>query len=177
MCRVVGIFILIAGISQAERLTGQAVARQGEPEKPKVVDTIFSSPMVLDLPLTDLSTLPLKVPKKYTGIRNNICDDVSFTFLEVLKRSGPHTNGVPATILEVHGALWVRPSYDRDVDLRFELVKDEAVLLREVLAHLDAEEGKVLEFKQKLTLSPTLTSALAEASPPELRITMYVRER
>jgi hypothetical protein len=177
MCRVVGIFILVAGISQPERLTGQVVARQGEPEKPKVVDTIFNSPMVLDLPLTDFSSLPLKVPKKYTGIRNNVCDDVSFTFLEVLKRTGPHTNGVPTTILEVHGALWVRPSYDRDVDLRFELVKDEAVLLREVLAHLDAEEGKILEFKQKLTLSPTLTSALAEASPPELRITMYVRER
>jgi hypothetical protein len=102
---------------------------------------------------------------------------VSFTFLEVLKRLGPRTDGVPSIILEVHGALWVRPSYDRDVDLRFELVKDEAVLLREVLAHLDAEEGKVLEFTQKLTLSPALASILAETSPPELRITMSVRER
>jgi hypothetical protein len=177
MGRAVGIFILIAVVSQSQRLTGQVVARQGEPEKPKVVDTIFTSPMVLDLSLTDLSTLPPKVPKRYVGIRNNICDDVSFTFLEVLKRSGPRAGGVPTTILEVHGALWVRPSYDRDVDLRFELVKGESILLRELLAHLDAEEGKVLEFTQKLTLSPMLASALAEASPPELRITMSVRER
>lgn len=152
----------------------QAVVSQGQPDKPAFEYVMFDSPMVLDLSLIGIPELPPRVAKKYPEVRNGVCDDVSFTFLEVLFRRTAHESGIT---LEVRGALWVRPSYDRDVDLRFEIVRGKTILIREVLKHLDAEEGYALEFKKHLSLSPEIVSAIKGGpNAPHLRITVYVRE-
>lgn len=123
------------------------------------------SPMALLLSLAPLNeTEVFAVP----GLRDYVCDDVSFNALSVRRRRGK--GGFAA--IEIRGALWVRPSYDRDVDLSFVLTNGERVLRRQERRRLDSEEGKVTEFKEVVALP----EPAASFSAMTLSLTMVVRE-
>src|SRR5262245_28178541 len=116
---LVAIVVSIPSVSSA-----QIVAHQG------TVDTEhhFKSPMVLQLPLPNLTTLPAGTRREVSAeISRFSCDDVSVATLTVEHKAGPrHPDGKLITAFA--GSIRVPASFDRLVDVSLVVKKGEVSL-------------------------------------------------
>lgn len=151
----------------------QVTARQGSPAEPEIVR--FNSPMVLEIPLSDIRTLPPEAQRQLPGVRKYVCDnDVSLTQMYVAKKySGRKRERQLA--LAINGAILVTDSYDRLVDIGMRLVRDGRLLANATVRGISAEEERTTPFKLMLPVTePVLEDAFAGGALPTLELTLTV---
>lgn len=128
------------------------------------------SPMRLELPVPTLARLRKGEAWQAYLVRRFACEDVRLASLEVGRVGGPKGKAVFA----VKTLVQVDPSYDRWVDLRFELVAEGRVLAAGSVGHVDAEEGKVVPVSVRLVADEAALAASRASEPPALRVTLVV---
>jgi len=151
----------------------QVVAKQGEQAAGKN-STAYHSPMILELPVAGLLRLAENSGKEIRGTSEFICDDAALSRLLIVKRKPKRGGGAN---FELQGAVTVRPSWDRLVKLRFELMAGADRLAAAEVQDLEAEEGRISPFTSRLPLD---TKALERLTRDEesalLRLTMSVQD-
>lgn len=167
---------VVAFLFVAEAALSQVAARQGDPKEERPND--FTSPMILELPLPDLSALDEKHVERYRDeIRDYFCDDVSIRELRLQRRRAKGEGPDKRVFFRVRGDLFVRPSRDRRVSLKLGVVRGDATLAELEIENLDAEEKKRTGFKGSFWLREAeLEEAFASAPAPVLRVSLWVRE-
>jgi hypothetical protein len=165
-------FSVLAMIGMATAALAQVVARQGP-----AVTHKFHSPMILEVPLPNITRYPIGGLKTLgSDIPNYTCDDVSLPSLtvEVKKRSQRKGN---ILVLEIAGGVLVPSSHDRLVDLIFIAKRGDAVIGRASVLNLDAEEGRTTSFRTDITLDEVqLREAFAAEPHPIIEMTVTVRD-
>jgi len=105
-------------------------------------------------------------------LRSYYCEDVSIPYLQLLQ---VERSGVPEFTWEFH--ILVRPSFDRRVDLRLELLDGSMSLWQHQERGIDAEEGKVRRIRLGMSLGRSrIERVLAEDASLRLRLTLAVSE-
>lgn len=154
----------------------QVVAYQGE-AKPEPVKE-FESPMVLEVPVSGLGSLPPRAARNFGAqLRDYVCDDVKIHTLSVRKGRTRKRQGRLETSLDLEVMLYVRPSYDRLVDLHFSFIKEDEVVLQARKNQIDAEEGYYPKFKHTFKLPVDEFERIFNQEPvPKLKIKMSVED-
>ena len=165
-------FSALTMIGMATAALAQVVARQGP-----ALTHEFHSPMVLEVPLPNITRYPIGARKTLgSDIPNYTCDDVSLPSLtiEVKKRSQRKGNTV---VLEIAGGAHVPSSHDRLVDVIFIAKRGDTLIFKANVLNLDAEEGRTTSFRTDITLDEVqLRDAFAAEPHPTLEITVVVRD-
>lgn len=164
---LVGIVLLISSVSSA-----QIVARQG------TIDTEhhFKSPMLLQLPLPNITTLPMGTRRGVAAeIGRFTCDDVSIETLTVEHKAGPRRPDGKLTF-EFAGSVRVPDSFDRMVGVSLVVKKGDVTLGGATAAKIDAEEGRATRFHVTVILDEAQSiDAFRSDPPPILEVTVTVR--
>jgi hypothetical protein len=171
--RTVSVFALLA--LAAASVGAQVVARQGDPAESPLQE--FKSPMVLELPLKGFRELPEGTGRDFKEVRRFYCEDVVLSQLVVApKKEG--RRGKPAVVrLDIRGALSVRPSFDRLVILRFDLINGEERFASTQVPRINAEEGKTRTFSASLGLdAEEYERFFSTGDNPLLQITVAVSD-
>lgn len=168
--------ILLSICFVAPRGNAQVEARQGDAKQVRPND--FTSPMVLELPLSDLSSLADGELVEYQNeIRDFFCDDVALRHFQIERQKTRGPDASTQVTFRVRGTLYVRPSHDREVALDITIGKGEEVVAETRLTEIEAEEKKRKAFKQRFVVSQSrLREAFSSEPVPTLRITMWVRD-
>ncbi len=154
----------------------QVEARQGDSKEERPND--FTSPMVLELPLSDLSALAGGELVEYQDeIREFFCDDVALRHFQIERQKTRGSDATAQVTFRIRGTLYVRPSHDREVALDITIGKGEDVVAETRLTEIEAEEKKRKAFKQRFVVPQRrLLEAFSSDPTPTLRITMWVRD-
>lgn len=169
------LLVLIALALCPALLMAQVVARQGNPSEAPLQE--FKSPMVLDLPIRNFKVMPPDTGKEFKEVRKYYCDDLVISQLLVTKRKDSQRGKPPGLQLEIHGAVSVRPSYDRLATLRFDVVKGEERFATNQVFNINAEEGQTHSFTTGLKIeAEDLDRLFAEGESPLLRVTVTVQD-
>jgi len=169
------LLVLIALVLSPVPLTAQVVARQGSAADSPLEE--FKSPMVLDLPLKNFREMPVGTGKDFKEVRKYYCEDLVLSQLLVDKREDSHRGKPSGLRLDLHGAVWVRPSYDRLATLRFDVVKGEKRFATNQIFNINAEEGQTHSFSTSLKIAAEdLDRLFAEGEAPLLRVTVTVQD-
>lgn len=157
-------------------VTAQVEARQGDAKEERPHD--FTSPMVLELPLADLSALADgEIVAYQEEIREYFCDDVALRHLQIERQKTRGSNTSSQVTFRIRGTLYVRPSHDREVALDISINKGDEIVAETRLAEIEAEEKKRRAFQRRFVVSQSrLVQAFSSDPPPTLRITMWVRD-
>lgn len=133
--------------------------------------------MILDLALPNIAAIEpggqLQLPK----VGKYICDnDVRLLNLAVAKQyRGPRK--ARSLELLISGAILVRDSYDRRVDIALRLKSGDRVLGSQVLRNYSAEEERSTPFRIILPVSEAeLRHAFSSTPAPALELTLTVRD-
>jgi len=165
----VALFVGLFWISSS--VGAQVVAKQGEREPSN--NSRYHSPMILELPVAGLVKLREQNGKEIRGTGDFVCDDASLSRLLIVKMK-PKKAG--ETRLKLEGAVTVRPSWDRVVNLRFELMEG-ADRLAAVEIDVEAEEGQTARFTDLMVLDAAASERLARVDESALlRLTMWVKD-
>jgi hypothetical protein len=166
--------VLLALLIVPASSIGQVVARQGNDSDASIEE--FKSPMILDLPFKDFRTIPPNTGKHFNELRKYYCDDLVISELLVSRGKDSRHNKAAGMILDMQGAVTVRPSYDRLATLRFDIVKGEERLASAQVAAIKAGEGKTRKFSTELNLNADQVARIFAAGPdPLLRVTVTVQ--
>ena len=170
--QIVAVLALVAAFARAET---QVTARQGTSPAPEEVH--FASPMILDLPLPNVTAIgpdsTLRLPEVY----RYICDNhVLLRGLTVTKQyKGPRK--ARSLELLISGQVFVAESYDRKVDIAFRLLSLDTQIATQTLRNLKAEEGRATLFRVVIPVDEQkLLSAFAAEKPPILQLTVTARD-
>ena len=156
-------------------LHAQVTARQGDPSESAARE--FKSPMILDLPLKDFQRLTSGSGKDIKEVQKYYCDDLTISRLVITKKEESHRGKPSGLHLEIDGSLYVRPSYDRLVTLRFDAVKGEDRLATIQVSDISVGEGRTKGFKADLYVHPAALDRLfAEGMPALLRVVVTVQD-
>jgi hypothetical protein len=153
-------------------LEAQVTARQGDPAASPQQE--FRSPMILDLPLYDLRSLPNGTGFTFKEVTKFYCEDVVLSQLVVAKNKD--RGRPPGLRLEIRGMASVRRSYDRWTQLRFELLRGEERIAFVSMPRLSTEEGQTTPFHTEIMLTAQQAERLFSPgeSVPNLRVTVTV---
>ena len=170
------VFALSAGIAgmfwMSASAGAQVVAKQGERAAGEN-SSAYHSPMILELPVAGLLRLAEDSGKEIRGTGEFICDDAALSRLLIVKRKPKRGGGAN---FELQGAVTVRPSWDRLVKLRFELMVGADLAAAEV-QDLEAEEGRISPFTSRLPLDAKALERLTrDEESALLRLTMSVED-
>lgn len=169
-------FILAALIAAAP-VSGspQPTARQGTAPPPQEVR--FESPMILDVPLPQVTSIEPGSTLRLGDMRKYICDNhVSLLNLTVAKQyKGPRK--ARSLDLVISGSVSVTDSYDRRVDIGLQLRSGEEKIAAQTLRNLSAEEERVTPFRILLPVDESkLAAAYSAEQAPLLELTLTVRD-
>jgi hypothetical protein len=158
----------------AAGLEAQVTARQGDAAASPQQE--FQSPMILDLPLHDLRSLPIGTGFTFKEVTKFYCEDVVLSQLVIAKNKD--RGKPPGLRLEIRGSVSVRPSYDRWTHLRFELLRGETQIASTVIFRLSTEEGLTTPFRTELKLDAEQVERLYAPgeTPVSLRVTVTVAD-
>jgi hypothetical protein len=153
----------------------QATARQGTAPPPQEV--LFASPMVLELPLPQVTAIEPGSALRLADVRKYICDNhVRLLNLTVAKQyKGPRK----ARSLELIGSgfVSVTDSYDRRIDIALQLRSGEEEIAAQTLRNYSAEEERVTPFRILLPVDESkLEAAYSSENPPLLELILTVRD-
>lgn len=153
----------------------QATARQGAAPPPQEVH--FASPMILDLPLPNVTSLDPGSVLRLGDVYKYICDNhVRLLNLTVGKQ---YTGPKKARSLElvVSGSVSVIDSYDRRVDIALQLRSGEEKIASQILRNFSAEEERTTPFRILLPVDEArLADAYSAEQAPLLELTLTVRD-
>jgi len=129
-------------------LAGQAVVRQGT--LTDLAHSVFTSPMVIELPLDRLKGDETGGIFPFTDQDKYECDDVTLKMI-LIKKS---TRGGGAIVrLNIESSVFVRPSYDRKVSLHFSIISAGKTLEQTTDQEIAAKEKKLRSETSDLELS------------------------
>jgi hypothetical protein len=175
MQRTAQIVVVLALVAASARAETQVTARQGTSPVPQEVH--FASPMILDLPFPNVTTIEpgsaLRLPEVY----RYICDKhVLLRGLTVTKQyKGPRK--ARSLELLISGQVFVAESYDRKVNIAFRLLSLDTEIAKQTLRNLKAEEERATLFRIVIPVDEQkLLSAYAAEEPPVLQLTVTVRD-
>ena len=158
----------LAMIAMAAAALAQVVGRQGP-----ALTQEFHSPMILEVPLPNVTRYPIGARTSLgADIPNYTCDAVSLPGLaiEVKKRSQRNGNRI---VLEIAGGAHVPPSHDRLVDVTFIVKRGDNVMGKASVTNIDAEEDRTTSFRTALTLDEVqLRNAFTVEPYPTLEMTV-----
>lgn len=129
-------------------LLGQVAARQGTVAD--VQPSEFSSPMVLELAMDKLKTGELVDLYSFTGLEKFVCDDASLPLVVIRKTINPSAKRVE---LKIESTVYVRPSYDRKVNLRYSIISAGKALPAVTEHQVSAKERKYRSDSSTLILT------------------------
>lgn len=165
--RLVCLVLLLLGVP----LGGQATARQGT-----VVDTKttgFVSPLVIEVPLARLRA-PEPEPGEvypFTDQDKFVCEDVSIPLI-LIRKTVTRSHQVK---LHIKTSVFVRPSFDRKVFVRYTVLTGEGTEGPSTEQELSAEEKKVSTDSSTLVLSQAAFEGLfQEGAKGRLKVVMTV---
>ena len=153
----------------------QVTARQGVAPEPEIVR--FNSPMILELPLSNIETLEPGTKRQLPSVRKYLCDnDVSFTTLYIEREFRGRRKARELTLV-ITGSILVADSYDRLVDLAVRLNSQGRELAKSIIRGLSAEEERSTPFRLVVPISETaLHEAYTAEAIPTLELTLTVRD-
>jgi hypothetical protein len=164
--------LMVLGTLLAFPTFAQVKARQGDPAKDEEA-TRFHSPMILEIPLSvaarSLWNQGAVKTDGEVGMKKYTCDGVSFADFSVSADKARDHN----VKITFHSSLANEPGVDKRVTLRFELVREDAVLANVAARGISVEEGKQAPNESSVLLSET---TLTEGAVPLLRVTMSVTD-
>jgi hypothetical protein len=152
---------------------GQVKAKS---EAPEASEKMFRSPMVLELPLPELASLPT-APTRGASIGVNLSTLLGYECDKVVVKaiSGrvqlPDKTGVAQ--LDILVVLYVKPGMDKTVELRLDLMAGDQRLDYAIARNVDAEERKQEQRKMILKFSP---SKLPAGTVPSFHLRMTVED-
>lgn len=154
----------------------QVEVRQGDAGEERPND--FTSPMVLELPLPDLSAMSDGAIQQYQDeIRDYFCDDVALRHIQIERRKTTGPEASAQVTFRIRGTLFVRSSHDREVTLEVSIEKDGEPLIETEIREIEAEEKKSKAFKRQFVVPQSrLGTAFSSDPAPVLKITMWVRD-
>lgn len=151
-------------------LAGQIAARQGTAADTQQGE--FASPMVLELPLDKLRDEAPGGLYTFTDQQKFVCDDASLTLLVVRKTVDRKAKRVE---LKLESTVFVRPSYDRTVNLRFTVVREGRALEGFTDQEISAKEKEYRSDRSTLVLPlEAFEQALAGEPRGFLKVVMVV---
>ena len=160
--------------SPEEEIESDRVLRVNDfppPREPVENDGSLRLELDVDL-LRELLAAKRSTPFTSGKLRNYYCEDVSIPYLQLHK---VERSGGPELTWEFH--IMVRPSFDRLVDLRLELLDGSAPLWEHHKRAIDAEEGKVRSIRVGMFLSGArLERFLAREANLRLRLMVRVQK-
>ena len=154
---------------------GQVTARQGTPPPPQQMH--FESPMILDLPFPNVTSLEAGSSLRLAEVYKYICDQhVLLRGLIVEKRyKGPRR--ARSLELVMAGQAFVAESYDRRIDIGLTILSGDSQIATQVLRNLKAEEKHATPFAIVVPVDEQkLRTAYAAAKQPTLQLTVTVRD-
>ena len=165
------LLLAVSGETSAQVAAYQGVAKEDPVEE-------FESPMVLELPLPDLGDLAVGSTKNIgQKLRHFVCEDTSIHALLVKRGRDKKRDGSLETSLDLQGFLYVRPSFDRLVNVELTLLKDDAVIAKAVKRRIDAEEGDRTKFKTSFKVQAEEFDAIFGQEPfPTLKLVVSVAD-
>lgn len=128
-------------------LAAQVSARQGSETENAPGE--FTSPMVLELPLEKLGKEDPAGLYTFTEQQKFVCEDVSLPLVVVRKVIDPKAKRVT---LKIESSVYVRPSYDRKVTLRYTVLSDGQPLPGVSDQEISAKEKKYRTDRSSLDL-------------------------
>lgn len=169
--RVASIAFIVALALTGSTVSGQISARQGE----KPVQE-FESPMILELPLPQVLDFATGYGKTFSkDIESFVCDDTSIVTLTVIRGKSSGRGDKAKILIDFEGQIYVRPSFDRLVDVEFSVLQGENSIGETAAREIDAGEEYKTKFKATLKLPlQDLEEAFAGEMPPILKIVMSV---
>lgn len=149
-------------------LMGQATARQGTPADLKQGE--FTSPLVIELPLDRLRNPEPGHAYPFTDQDRFVCDGVSIPL--ILIRASIGSDQVKLTLKTT---VYVRPSHDREVTLRYTLLGGDGTPGLVTEQEISAEEKKYSSDRSTLVLSKAAFEDLFKGEGrPRLKLVMTV---
>ena len=170
MRSIVAVILLLAAAPGPAQVT----ARQGTAPPPDIVR--FSSPMVLQIPLTDVRQLEVGTQRKLPSLRKYLCDEnvsIIALYVEKIATGSRRERGIA---LSVDGTLFVSDSYDRLVDVGLRLMRNERVYASNTIRSISAEEERAIPFKVLLPVSQAVLDEAFAEGEPKLELTLTVRD-
>lgn len=174
MQRTFVLLVVLLAVAQIPAVS-QVVARQGTPPPPQ--ETHYASPMILELPLPDVSSLEPGTTRRLGEVRDFVCDQhVRLLNLTIGKQyTGPKKER--SLQLLVTGSVLVDDSYDRRVDIALRLKSGEESIAMQTLRNVSAEEERATPFRVVVPVAePALLAAYSAAQPATLELTLTVRD-
>ena len=150
-------------------LMGQITARQGTPADMK--QSPFTSPLVIELPLDRLKAPEPGDAYPFTDQDTFVCDDVSIPLILIRKSIGFSKQ----VKLNIKTSVYVRPSYDRKVTIRYTLIGADGTPGPVTDQEISAEEKKHSTDSSTLELSKEAFEGLFKGDAhPKLKLVMTV---
>lgn len=150
-------------------LMGQITARQGTPADMK--QSAFTSPLVIELPLDRLKAPEPGDAYPFTDQDTFVCDDVSIPLILIRKSIGFSKQ----VKLNIKTSVYVRPSYDRKVTIRYTLIGADGTPGPVTDQEISAEEKKHSTDSSTLELSKEAFEGLFRGDAhPRLKLVMTV---
>ena len=128
-------------------LLGQVTARQGTPAD--LQQSRFASPMVLELPAERLRAAEPEDIYTFTDLDKFVCEDASLPLVVIKKLTGKPEK----VALRIESTVYLRPSFDRRVILRYSLVQGGKVLAAAPEQLISAKENKYRSENSTLLIS------------------------
>jgi hypothetical protein len=174
MHRSIGLILVALVAAASMPASPQATARQGTAPSPQ---EHFESPMILDLPLPNVTSLEPGSQMRLADVHKYICDNhVSLLNLMVAKRyKGPKK--ARSLELIVSGFVSVADSYDRRFDIALQLRSGEERIASQTLRNSSAAEERSTPFRILLPVEESkLVAAYSAEQAPLLELTLTVRD-
>jgi len=150
-------------------LMAQVTARQGT--SADVKQSAFTSPLVIELPLDRLKTPEPGDTYPFTDQDKFVCDDVSIPLI-LLRKSIGFSKQVK---LNLQTTVFVRPSHDRKVTLRYTLLSGDGTPGPTTEQEISAKEKKHRSDSSTLELSQEAFDNLFKGDAhPRLKLVMTV---
>jgi hypothetical protein len=175
MQRSTGLILAMLIAAAPMSASSQVTARQGTAPPPEI--THFASPMVLDLPLPNVTPLEPGSSMRLGDVRRYICDNhVTLLNLTVAKEyKGPRK--ARSLELIISGMVSVTDSYDRRVDIALRLRSGEETIASQTLRNYSTEEERVTPFRILIPVDePRLVAAYSGKQAPVSELTLTVRD-
>ncbi len=162
----------LTGVFVAGSLAAQSVARQGTvDEQPK---REFNSPMVLEIPMTQLIGAEGPIGIDLKDQSKFICDDVSIASIHI--GASPTYDGKTMKFW-FEPSVFVRPSHDRLVNLRFTFMNAGKESEANAECTIPAKEKKIRRGKLRIkTPTSEINQMRSPGSSATLKITVSVTD-
>jgi len=172
------------GLANAQvKATQWSTELEKEKQKQEKQPTEFKSPMLLEVPAKGILGSSFHGPWSTTELEDYYCDDVSIPKLTVYGQRrrqyvDESDDWVPHVRFVARFLLYTRPSHDRLVRARFEIMAGDKSVVSWERSDMETDEGRSREkrFYSSYVPRSDVEAAFNSDEEPVFRITLWVRD-